>query len=72
MLKRTFATKIAGRHNGPNSAYPKSPNGLSFPRLGPFLFSESFGMATALVITVYRLAKQPCPLQHPVKWHDRI
>jgi hypothetical protein len=66
MLKRTFANKIAGRHNGPR------PSGLSFPRLGPFLFSESFGIATALVITVYRLAKRHCSLQHPVKWHGRI
>jgi hypothetical protein len=33
MLKRTFANKTAGRHNGPKFGIPLR---TSFPRLGPF------------------------------------
>jgi hypothetical protein len=51
----------AGTIRSDGHAVPRSidrpPDGLNSPRLGPVLFGESFGMATALAIRASRFAK---------------
>ena len=63
MLTRTFANKIAGRHNGPEFGIPKSPNGLSFPGWGRF-FGRSPRAGFVPVGTTFKslaLFSGPCP-----------